>query len=111
MKKGNAVCVQITVGDIFWKPNTLKLKLQGKDTYVIQLHGHLKAFVSKLQNWCLKVVNGNIAMFDRLTSATCNEESEEISKHFKTSVAEHHQYMESLSSYVTSLNSKNKELH
>ena len=38
------------LADIFEKLNMLNLKLQGRDTNVIQLNDSLKAFVSKLQN-------------------------------------------------------------
>ena len=56
------------LADIFEKLNILNLKLQGKNTNIIQLLDDLKAFVEKLQNWRQKVVDRNIAMFDRLSS-------------------------------------------
>ena len=56
------------LADIFEKLNILNLKMQGKNTNIVQLRDNLKAFVEKLQNWSQKVVDGNIAMFDRLSS-------------------------------------------
>ena len=56
--------------------NILNLKLQGKNTNIniIQLRDNLKAFVKKLQNWRQKIVDGNIAMFDRLSSYKINKQ-------------------------------------
>ena len=62
---------------IFEKLDCLNLKLQGKDTNIIQLNDNVKAFVSKLKNWLRKVHIGNIAMFDRLSSVSCIEETGE----------------------------------
>ena len=73
--------------DIFEKLNILNLKLQGKNTNIIELCDNLKAFVEKLQNWCQKVVDGNIAMFDRLSSYKIDEQ-------LKTLIIEHLRSME-----------------
>ena len=39
------------LADIFEKLNILNLKLQGKNTNIIQLRDNLKVFAEKLQNW------------------------------------------------------------
>ena len=77
----------VYLADIFEKLNILNIKLQGKNTNIIQLHDNLKAFVEKLQNWRQKVVDGNIAMFDRLSSYKIDEQ-------LKTLIIEHLQSME-----------------
>ena len=75
------------LADIFEKLNVINLKLQGKNINIIQLRDNLKAFVEKLQNWRQKVVDGNIAMFDRLSSYKIDEQ-------LKTLIIEHLQPME-----------------
>ena len=75
------------LADIFEKLNILTLKLQGKNTNIIQLRDNLKVFVEKLQNWRQKVVDGNIAMLDRLSSYKIDEQ-------LKTLMIEHVQSME-----------------
>ena len=75
------------LADIFEKLNIINLKLQGKNTNIIQLRDNLKVFVEKLQNWCQKVVDGNIAMLDRLSSYKIDEQ-------LKTLMVEHLQSME-----------------
>ena len=80
----------ITIGlpvDIFEKLNILNLKLQGKNTNIIQLRDNLKVFVEKFQNWRQKVVDGKIAMLDRLSSYKIDEQ-------LKTLMIEHLQSME-----------------
>jgi len=63
--------------------------MQEKNTSIIQLRDNLKAFVEKLQNWRQKVVDGNICMFDRLSSCY------RIDEQLKTLIIEHVQSMES----------------
>ena len=75
------------LADIFEKLNILNQKLQGKNTNIIQQRDNLKAFVKKLQNCRQKVVDGNIAMFDRLSSYKIDEK-------LKTLIIEHLQSME-----------------
>ena len=75
------------LADIFEKLNMINLKLQEKNTNIIQLCDNLKAFVEKLQNWRQKVVDGNIAMFDRLSSYKIDEQ-------LKALIIEHLQSME-----------------
>ena len=75
------------LADIFEKLNILTLKLQGKNTNIIQLRDNLKVFVEKLQNWRQKVVDVNIAMLDRLSSYKIDEQ-------LKTLMIEHVQSME-----------------
>ena len=75
------------LADIFEKLNILTLKLQEKNTNIIQLCDNLKVFVEKLQNWRQKVVDGNIAMLDRLSSYKIDEQ-------LKTLMIEHVQSME-----------------
>ena len=80
--------------DIFEKLNCLNLKLQGKDTNIIQLNDNVKAFVSKLKNWQQKVHIGNIAMFFRLSSVSCIEETGEEFEDLKKLIVTHLQSME-----------------
>ena len=54
--------------DIFDHLNKLNLKMQGKNTNIIQFKDTLKAFMSKLDNWKRKVRMGNVAMFEELSS-------------------------------------------
>ena len=75
------------LADIFEKLNILNIKLQGKNTNIIQLRDNLKVFVEKLQNWRQKVVDGNIVMFDRLSSYKIDEQ-------LKTLIIKHLQSME-----------------
>ena len=61
--------------------------MQGKNTNIIQLRNNLKAFVKKLQHWPQKVVDGNIAMFDRLSRCSrINEQLKTLIIHNKTSI-------------------------
>ena len=62
------------LADIFEKLSIINLKVQRKNTNIIQLRDNLKAFVEKMQNWRQKVVDGNIAMFDRLSSYKTDEQ-------------------------------------
>ena len=82
------------LADIFEKLNCLNLKLQGKDTNIIQLNDNVKAFVSKLKSWQRKVHIGNIAMFDRLSSVSCIEETGEEFEDLKKLIVAHLQSME-----------------
>ena len=52
---------------IFNQLNTLNLKMQGKNTNIIQFKDILKAFMSKLDNWKRKVRTNNVAMFEELS--------------------------------------------
>ena len=79
------------MADIFEKLNCLNLKLQGKDTNIIQLNDNVKAFVSKLKNWQRKVHIGNIAMFD---SVSCIEETGEEFEDLRKLIVAHLQSME-----------------
>ena len=54
--------------DIFDQLNRLNLKMQGKNTNIIQFKDTLKAFMSKLDNWKRKVCTNNVAMFEELSS-------------------------------------------
>ncbi|XP_067120120.1 protein FAM200B-like [Centruroides vittatus] len=62
------------LSDILDQLNKLNLKLQGKETHIIQFRDNIQAFVLKLQNWHRKVNLGNFAMFEHLCTKT--EESE-----------------------------------
>ena len=75
------------LADIFEKLNRFNLKLQGKNTNIIQLHDSLNAFYSKLQNWRQKVIQGNIAMFENLSNAL--KEDEQLNERLKTSITQH----------------------
>ena len=44
-----------SLAGIFEKLNRFNLKLQGKNTNIIQLRDSLNAFYSKLQNWSRKM--------------------------------------------------------
>ena len=54
--------------DIFDQLNRLNLKMQGKNTNIIQFKDTLKAFMSKLDNWKRKVSTNNVAMFEESSS-------------------------------------------
>ena len=54
--------------DIFGQLNCLNLKMQRKDTSVLDFMDVLNAFVKKLDNWQRKVEKGNFAMFEALLS-------------------------------------------
>ena len=54
--------------DIFGQLNRLNLKMQRKDTTVLDFMDVLNAFVKKLDNWQRKVEKGNFAMFEALSS-------------------------------------------
>ena len=54
--------------DIFGQLNRLNLKMQRKDTTVLDFMDVLNAFVEKLDNWQRKVEKGNFAMFEALSS-------------------------------------------
>ena len=71
------------LADIFEKLNILNPIVQGKNTNIVQLRDNLKAFIEKLQNWRQKVVDRNIAMFDRLSSCY------RIDENLKTLIIEH----------------------
>ena len=73
--------------DIFEKLNGLDIKLQGKETNIIQLRDCLMAFCSKLQNLRRKIMQGNIAMFDNLSGLF--QEHEVLNEPFKTSITQH----------------------
>ena len=54
--------------DIFEQLNKLNLQMQGKNTNIIKFMDSLKAFISKLENWKIKVKIKNVAMFEKLSS-------------------------------------------
>ena len=54
--------------DIFGQLNCLNLKMQRKDTTVIDFMDALNTFVQKLDNWKRKVEMENFAMFEALLS-------------------------------------------
>ncbi|XP_042230543.1 SCAN domain-containing protein 3-like [Homarus americanus] len=56
------------LADIFELLNRLNLKLQGKDRNVFHLMDCLRAFLAKLQNWQRKIIAGNVAMFENLST-------------------------------------------
>ena len=78
--------------DIFEKLNGLDIKLQGKETNIIQLRDCLMAFCSKLQNLCRKIMQGNITMFDNLSGLF--QEHEVLNEPFKTSITQHLQSLQ-----------------
>ena len=81
------------LADIFDQQNKLNLKLQGKETHIIQFQDNLQAFVAKLQNWRRKVSLGNIAMFEKLCSVV--EESEgEVDEKLKQEITGHLESLE-----------------
>ena len=53
--------------DIFDHLNKLNLKMQVKNTNIIQFKDTLKAFMSNLDNWKRKVRMGKVAMFEELS--------------------------------------------
>ena len=78
--------------DIFEKLNGLNIKLQRKETNIIQLCDCLMAFCSKLQNWGRRIMQGNIAMFDNLSGLF--QEHEVLDEPLKTSITQHLQSLQ-----------------
>ena len=78
--------------DIFQKLNGVNIKMQGRGTNIIQLHDYLLAFCLKLHNWRRKVANGNIDMFENLSSLF--QEEEVLDESLKTSITQHLQSLE-----------------
>ena len=67
--KDNTFIFQLSyLVDIFGQLNCLNLKMQRKDTTVLDFMDALNAFVQKLDNWQRKVAKGNFAMFEALSS-------------------------------------------
>ena len=64
--------------DIFDQLNKLNLKMQKRNTNIIQFKDSLKAFISKLDNWKRKVRMNNVAMFEELSSALKVDEEEHV---------------------------------
>ena len=64
--------------DIFDQLNKLNLKMQGRNTNIIQFKDTLKAFISKLDNWKRKVRMNNVAMFEELSSILKVDEEEHV---------------------------------
>ncbi len=54
--------------------NKLNLKLQGKDTTVLNFVDTLRAFVAKIKNWTSKVSLGNFAVFEIFSEVTDEKE-------------------------------------
>ena len=65
--------------DIFDQLNRLKLKVQGKGTTIIDFIDALNAFVQKLENWTRKAEKENFAMFEALSTATCDDMDDALS--------------------------------
>ena len=80
------------LADIFEKLIGFNLKLRGKGTNIIQLRDNLIAFYSKLQNWRRKVMQGNIALLENLS--TVIKQDEELDELLKTSITQHLQTLE-----------------
>ena len=85
------------LADISKKLNGFKLKLQEKGTNIIDLRNKVIVFYSKSQNWRRKVMQGNTAMFENLSSAI--KEDEELDKlltfnHLLTFKTQHLQSLE-----------------
>ena len=64
--------------NIFDQLNRLNLKMQGKNTNIIQFKDTLKAFMSKLDNWKRKVSTNNVAMFEELSSILKVDDKEHV---------------------------------
>ena len=64
--------------NIFDQLNGLNLKMQGKNTSIIQYKDTLKAFMSKLDNWKRKVSTNNVAMFEELSSILKVDDDEHV---------------------------------
>ena len=64
--------------DIFDQLNRLNLKMQGKNTNIIQFKDTLKAFMSKLDNWKRKICTNNVAMFEELSSILKVDDEEHV---------------------------------
>ena len=63
---------------IFDQLNRLNLKIQGKNTNILQYKDTLKAFMSKLDNWKRKISTNNVAMFEELSSILKVDDEEHV---------------------------------
>jgi hypothetical protein len=79
--------------DIFDHLNKINLKLQGKETTIVQLNDCLQGFVSKLTNWQRKVSVKNIAMFDKLSSML-DRQNIQLEEDLSNEITDHLQSME-----------------
>jgi len=79
------------LADFFENWNDLNLKPQGKSTKSSSFATNLQAFYSKLQNWRRKVMQGNVVMFEELSSVV--EKTEERDESLRTSIRDHLQSM------------------
>ena len=76
--------------DIFEQLNRLNLKMQGKNTNIIQFKNTLKAFMSKLDNWKRKVSTNNVAMFKELSSILKVDDKEHVLPNLEKELFLHH---------------------
>lgn len=81
------------LADILDQLNTLNLKLQGKETHIIQFQDNFRAFVTKLQNWRRKVNLGNITMFEKLCGVV-EESEDELDDNLKEEITGHLESLE-----------------
>ena len=61
------------LADIFEALNELNRKLQGRDTNIISHTDNINAFISKINLWSRKIIDGNTCSFHRLTDVLCYE--------------------------------------
>ena len=64
--------------DIFDQLNKPNLKMQGKNTNIIQFKDSLKAFMSKLDIWKRKVGTNNVAVFKKILSILKVDDEEHV---------------------------------
>ena len=87
--KGNVLHCVFEMKD---KIKLISKKLQGSVQTSSSFATNLQAFYSKLQNWRHKVMQGSIAMFEKLSSVF--EKTEEHDDSLKTSIIDHLQSLE-----------------
>ena len=76
------------LADIFELLNSLNTKLQGRNSTIIHLFDAISAFIAKLDLWKARVMEGNIACFNRLDESIqgkslCYKLSQSIVSHLE----------------------------
>nr|CAI5825184.1 unnamed protein product [Callosobruchus analis] len=56
----------VHLADIFEFLNKVKLKLQGRNTTILVIYGHIQGFLAKLQLWPSRGSSTNMTSFKRL---------------------------------------------
>ena len=82
--------------NVFDQLNRLNLKMQGKNTNIIQFKDTLKTFMSKIDNCKRKVRTNNVAMFEELSSIVkVDDEEHTLPNLEKELILQHFEALES----------------